>query len=197
MPPSRQKFITEEQFWSWIKETSPEPYDGESHVARVTELLSSKTLDEILGFDFWMDWFSSLCFNGNLWGAAYLLNGGCSDDGFMDWRWGLIFRGEQICKLGVRDPDGLAEHWDALQDVRLEEAGYAAGWAYQKKTGQDSQHWYSLLHTFKDPHPETPDLTFLWEDDSDDDTWRRLYPRLWFRVTLENVMYERSRQTEE
>ena len=43
-----------------------------------------------------------------LWGAAHLMNGGCSDDGFKYFRDWLISEGEATFKTALADPDSLA-----------------------------------------------------------------------------------------
>ena len=44
----------------------------------------------------------------NLWGAAYLIHGGCGDDAFWDFRAGLIALGKRVYEAALRDPDSLA-----------------------------------------------------------------------------------------
>lgn len=43
-----------------------------------------------------------------LWNAAYLIEGGCGDDGFMDFRDGLALLGRETFTRAVADPDTLA-----------------------------------------------------------------------------------------
>lgn len=45
----------------------------------------------------------------NLWGAAYIINGGCSDDSFNDFRSSLISQGKAIYEKALLDPDSLSE----------------------------------------------------------------------------------------
>ena len=49
----------------------------------------------------------------NLWGAAYLIHGGCGDDAFWDFRAGVIALGKRVFEAALRDPDSLA----AVDDV--------------------------------------------------------------------------------
>ena len=44
-----------------------------------------------------------------MWGAAYLLNGGCSDDSFDDFRATLISMGRSVYEEALRDPETLAD----------------------------------------------------------------------------------------
>lgn len=43
-----------------------------------------------------------------LWGAAYVIDGGCSDDAFCDFRASLVSRGRQAFAQATADPDALA-----------------------------------------------------------------------------------------
>ena len=61
----------------------------------------------------------------SLWGAAYLMNGGCSDDGFKYFRDWLISEGQEVYESAVADPDSLVSF--AKRDYfELELYGYSA-----------------------------------------------------------------------
>lgn len=45
----------------------------------------------------------------SLWAAAYVINGGCSDDGFDYFRGWLILQGRKVFEQVVADPDALAD----------------------------------------------------------------------------------------
>ena len=45
----------------------------------------------------------------DLWAAAYLINGGCSDEGFDAFRGWLIAHGREVVARSVREPDSLAD----------------------------------------------------------------------------------------
>jgi hypothetical protein len=44
----------------------------------------------------------------DLWGAAYLMNGGCSDSGFEHWRAWLVAQGRAVFEAALKDPQSLA-----------------------------------------------------------------------------------------
>jgi hypothetical protein len=72
----------------------------------------------------------------DLWGAAYLINGGASDDGFEYFRSWLISMGHDVFSNAVRDPDSLANILSATgEEIELEEFAYVAAAAYAKKKG--------------------------------------------------------------
>src|SRR5512139_441856 len=49
-------------------------------------------------------------YRGDLWAAAYLINGGASDDGFDYFRGWLIAQGQAMFERAIADPDGLSDH---------------------------------------------------------------------------------------
>ena len=72
-----------------------------------------------------------------LWGAAHLMEGGCSDDGFIDFRYGLISRGQQVFEAALADPDALADLLEEEDFLSNEEFGYVAGQVYQSLTDEE------------------------------------------------------------
>jgi Protein of unknown function (DUF4240) len=56
----------------------------------------------------------------DLWGAAYTINGGASDDGFYYFRCWLIGMGKDIYEAAVADPDSLADVVDPKIDAYAE-----------------------------------------------------------------------------
>ncbi len=71
-----------------------------------------------------------------LWGAAYIINGGCSVDGFDYFRGWLIAQGRDVFDAAMRDPDTLADVVDGQQDdYEGEFMLYVGADAYEAKTG--------------------------------------------------------------
>lgn len=77
-------------------------------------------------------------YSWSLWGAAYIIHGGCSDDGFIDFRYGLISRGREVFEKALASPDSLVDVTTAGDQELLwnESFGYVASKAYERKTGQ-------------------------------------------------------------
>lgn len=111
----------------------------------------------------------------DVWGAAYLVGGGCSDDGFVDFCTGLIAAGREWYERALVDPDALAGHpavaeaaeWDDDGAIFAELVGYAADRAYEQVTGDE-------LELPAESHDTTGER---WDFD-DDDQMRRRLPRL-------------------
>ena len=51
----------------------------------------------------------SLSYNEELWGAAVLINAGCSEDSFIDFRGWLMLQGKEVFYRALEDPDSLSE----------------------------------------------------------------------------------------
>jgi hypothetical protein len=74
-------------------------------VRQISALPSYAALEFARLFDDRMD--AAYCWP--LWGAAYVIHGGCGDDTFSDFRASLISRGRQAFERAISDPDSLAD----------------------------------------------------------------------------------------
>jgi hypothetical protein len=101
----------------------------------------------------------------DLWGAAFVINGGCSDDGFDYFRGWLLLQGREVWNAALRDPESLAEI-PLDGDPECEDVLYAAGKAYESATGHS-------LPSRTEPPPSEPAGTAWAETDLE-----TLYPRL-------------------
>ena len=69
----------------------------------------------------------------DLWGAAFVMNGGCSDDGFRHFRDWLISEGEAVYEAALAAPDSLAAV-NQDEEFGLESFGYVAAEVYEQMT---------------------------------------------------------------
>ena len=128
------------QFWQLI-EASRREADGDPdrQIEVLRERLTELPESAILAFDRLFTEYWAQAYTWDLWGAAYLIGGGCSDDGFMDFRGWLVARGEAIYRAALADPDSLAERvTDADGDCQFEGFQYVASQAWEESTGRDS-----------------------------------------------------------
>ena len=101
----------------------------------------------------------------------YVINGGCSDDGFADFRSWLISRGRERYEKTLGDPDSLADlEMDPESDdgIFFESFAYVAARVYERETD-------SMLPFDVQPFPREPGGK-EWDDDPQE--LARLYPRL-------------------
>ncbi|MER7757958.1 DUF4240 domain-containing protein [Kitasatospora sp. NPDC097643] len=169
-----------QQFWKLIEDARsrvPAPDDGDAVARRAAELLALRPAQEIVAAQQILWSLMADSYRAPLWGAAYLINGGCSDDGFDYFRGWLITQGRATFEHAIADPDALAE-LPAVRafaadgfDIECEEALSIAWDAHQMATGEKLPN--DAFGT------RYPDLDPEWDFDFDDDEelGRRL-PRL-------------------
>ena len=99
------------QFWQIIEKTRQGNRNNLEHYEKsLAKNLRSLTPAEIIGFDAKITELTRRAYRWNLWDAAYLINGGCSDDGFFYFRLWLIAQGEKIYEEALLNPDSLADY---------------------------------------------------------------------------------------
>jgi uncharacterized protein DUF4240 len=124
-------------FWKLIEDAKQRCGGNPGH--QVTELMDALTAMEasdIIAFNAHFDRFMAVSYTRELWAAAYIINGGCSDDCFDYFRGWLIAQGEAIFHNALRDPETLVEIVEP-EEAELEELLYVAQEAYERRTGQE------------------------------------------------------------
>ena len=159
-----------EKYWTLVERAREDRSEPEQVAARLTELLAELPVEEIEESYLAYHRITARGYTWSLWGAAYLINGGCGDDGFEYFRGWLVARGRTVFEAALRDPDSLA---DVLTkddfDMAECESMLGAPWsAARLVTGE------GLTSTESVP---LPDLGEGWDFEDDDEMGRR-YPRL-------------------
>ncbi|WP_344470592.1 DUF4240 domain-containing protein [Nonomuraea monospora] len=164
------------RYWQLVEQARAGAGDAWQVAARLTDLLSALPPAEIIAAQqaFWA--LMAASYRAPLWGAAYLANGGCSDDGFEYFRGWLIAQGREAFDRALADPDTLAD-LPAVQetadraDLDCEEMLATAHDAYRRATGEELPPGsYTISYPGLDP-----DWSF--DFDEGDELDRRL-PRL-------------------
>lgn len=123
-------------------------------------------LDEVLQFHAHFDACVDRAYNWELWAAAYIIGGGCSDDAFSDFRSTLISMGRQTYERALADPQSLAD-----MDYDAETAHYE-GYQYVPTTVETELGGGRKFPRAR-PHPAGPSGK-PW----DEDRVAELYPKL-------------------
>jgi hypothetical protein len=168
--------LEKQQFWSIIGKSSQEASGNrETQLARLRRELEALTPDEIVGFQRCFDECMAEAYHWDLWGAAYVIGQGCSDDGFQDFRAWLISKGEVVYRKALKDPETLVESVvDSDDDCQFEEFQYVASQVWEQKTRKD----LSRFPTLDSEYPESPKGQ-EWSEEGDD--LERRFPKLWKR----------------
>ncbi len=180
--------MTNDAFWEIIGRTkSASAGELEAQLEAIKIELSGLPESEVVEFDRIFGELKDRAYHWDLWGAAYIIGGGCSDDAFMDFRNWLISMGRDVYENALADVETLAD-LEIGDDSFFEELAYVASEVYEQKTGGDIPY---LPHDFPvDPVGEP------WEEKGDE--LERRFPRLWAKfVTSEPKRHITPRQNGE
>jgi Protein of unknown function (DUF4240) len=101
--------MDEQKFWEVVQrahDISAGNMDRKCDALRQQIFALSK--DDALQFARLFDAMMDKAYDWPLWGAAYIIGGGCGDDSFNDFRSSLISRGRLALERALADPDSLA-----------------------------------------------------------------------------------------
>jgi hypothetical protein len=158
------------RFWRLIADTRAA---AGNDTARQSELLEQRLSElparQIVDFQRIRHRLDEQAYTWDLWGAAYVIEDGCSDDCFRDFRAYLISLGRGPYEAALRDPDSLAPIVQDAEQGDWENADSVAGDAYASASGEDIPADDSDLSG--DPRGEP------W-DDEDQEALMQRYPHL-------------------
>ena len=168
------------QFWRLIEDAKEKSKgECEEQAELLKGALVKLPLGEIIAFGGIMDELLSQAYHWDLWGAACLINGGASDDGFEYFcRW-LIAQGREVFETALAQPDSLAELikytivWGDGQ-LDCESIGYVAMEAHEEVTGRELPHGAPRLS------PSEP-IGVKWEEDDLD----AMFPKIAAKISAQ------------
>jgi hypothetical protein len=160
--------MTVDQFWNLIDRIhSASEGDMDKKCALLKHELLDLPVPEVVSYQAHFDEAIDTAYTWPLWGVAFIMNGGCSDDSFMDFRATLISMGRETYEAAVEHPDSLA-----TLEIEMGEEFIYEGFQYvpaevleKVAPGQKFPRYQS--------HPKTPAGT-RWEEHS----VNHLFPRV-------------------
>ncbi|MFJ9947594.1 DUF4240 domain-containing protein [Kitasatospora sp. NPDC091207] len=168
--------MDETDFWQIIDDTREDAEgDPDEQAERLVERLVQLTPDDVIDFARLFEARFQRAYRTDLWGAAYLLLDGASEDSFDYFRCWLIGQGREVFEGGLHEPDDLADllpDFDEEEDGEAEDLGYAADEAYEQLTGLP-------LPEVGERQPARPAGAAL--DFDDPDAMAKRFPKLWER----------------
>ncbi|MBK8207550.1 MAG: DUF4240 domain-containing protein [Planctomycetes bacterium] len=166
------------RFWALIDEArelaegSDATERAASQAEHLTQLLKQRSAAEIETFERRFHELMNQSYRWDLWGAAYVIHGGCSDDAFDYFRAWLIGQGREVFERALKEPESLLELARQEPDptsveLEAEPLMYAAADAYIARTAED----------LDVPLPQRPDEPRgkAWEENE----LPKLFPKLW------------------
>ncbi|MEZ4950510.1 MAG: DUF4240 domain-containing protein [Saprospiraceae bacterium] len=168
-PEGTEELMDENKFWALIQASKAAGKgDYEKQKIELVKLLLKQKPKEIAAFDNRFRYTSNQLYHWDLWGAIYIIDGGCSDDGFDYFREWLIGQGKEMVETAMNNPDALAD-FEIERDTDWEGLGFMAYNAFYYKTGADLYQGYLATIPFELKGEE-------WSEDNDD--LERRFPRL-------------------
>jgi len=105
----------DERWWDLVDRARQEAgaKEPQARAALLVDWLSRLGVDEMVAFDrFFLERVNG-AYRTELWEIAYIMNGGCSDDGFDYFLGWLVSQGKQRYLAALADPRAAAEGVDA------------------------------------------------------------------------------------
>lgn len=142
--------------------------------------LSALDDSELLDFIDHFDAADAAAYTWSLWGAAYVMNGGCSDDAFSDFRATLISQGRNVYERAMYDPESLAEIVFDEDDICYEGFQYVKNEVAEEKLG--------ALPEQKVSFPDEP-AGSEWDEEAVDQLYPRLSAKFSGRMNSDDMPY--------
>jgi hypothetical protein len=169
--------MPEIQFWNIIEESnirSGGNFEKQQEILK--KLLSQLSPQEIILFDNKFRQLKGEAYDWNLWGAIYIINGGCSDDSFNDFREWVISQGKDFYSKTLNDPETLATYSQSISDIEWEGLGYVPTTVFEEITGSEMPP--SLMENQEIKGEE-------WEENNDD--LKDRFPKLWAKYNTNTI----------
>lgn len=132
------EMMDEEIYWSLIENSIKETDNQEDQELFLIAEIEKLNPQEMIGFRLRTDKLLFDSYNPELWCAAYIVSGGCSDGGFEYFRCWLISRGKEVFYGVKANPDSLIEQVvEGKESYEFEGFWYVAMNAFKNSTGED------------------------------------------------------------
>ena len=159
------EMLDEEVYWTIIENSLKGIDNQEDQELVLIAEIEKLTPIEMVGFRLRTDKLLFDSYNPELWCAAYIVSGGCSDGGFEYFRCWLISQGKEVFYNVKANPDSLIDQVvEGKESYEFEGFWYVAMNAFKNTTGEDL---YSFIDydKFVTNDENYPLLKFNWNVD--------------------------------
>lgn len=158
--------MDDNKFWDMIRQAdSQSGGDMDKKCKLIESAITRLPKQDAVAFSHMFDRMMDRAYSWELWAAAYIINGGCSDDSFSDFRSSLISRGQIALEQALSDPESLVDD-DFDEDVWFYESfKYAVNDGVKASAG--------FVPDRESPHPKEPSGE-AWEEEE----VNMLFPKL-------------------
>ncbi|SHL73160.1 DUF4240 domain-containing protein [Flavobacterium chilense] len=164
--------LTEDKFWQIIEKSLKTTNTLYPTLDEQQELLVSElkklSIKEIIAYDCIFRDLKHKAYKQDLWAVAYIVMGGCSDDGFMDFRNWLITRGKNVFYKALEDADSLNDEFNKIQKEDIpewEDVSYLPMGVIEEEFEKDFDE-EATKYDFE--YSKEPEINFEWEEDNEE-----------------------------
>ncbi len=160
-PGKSGELMNEDTYWKIIAESLQRSGDQEGQLEFILNRLKKLSSKDIIGFKLRTDKLMHDSYNDRLWCAAYIMNGGCSDDGFDYFRNWLISRGKNVYYNALANPDSLVSFAGTTEEFEFEDFAYVANDAFEEKTENSIEDYVE-----ESVNGAYPEIEFTWQEEN-------------------------------
>lgn len=168
--------LEEELYWHLIEASLQGNPSLEQQYKNLVEILTEQKPNTILQFGIRTKVLCNKAQKADLWRAAYIMNSGCSDDGFDYFKLWLISRGKTVFESALENPDSLSLFdFEKDTEYEIEMFGEAYVEAFEGTYLRDIQKYVSFSKVSQ--HSKAKEL-YLEEKDFEDKILIKKLPNL-------------------
>jgi Protein of unknown function (DUF4240) len=181
-PVKTAEMLDEDIYWQIVERSLEETEDQEEQEQFLIKEIGRLSLKQMIGFRLRTDKLLYDTYNSEMWCAGYIMNQGCSDDGFEYFRNWIISRGKDVYYNAKENPDSLITEVEEEREYEFELFWYVALKAFEKKTGKDLYDYIDTDH-FKMGEGNYKKFEFTWKED-DTESMRKICPNLFSAIWI-------------
>ena len=174
------EMLDEQIFWSIVEKSLKNTNNQDDQERLLVKEIEKLTPKQMIGFRLRTDKLLYDTYNSEMWCAGYIMNGGCSDDGFEYFRNWVISRGKETFYGAKDNPDSLISEFVEGNDFyEFESFWYVALTAFENKTGKELYDYIS--DDFKTNEGNYPNFEFTWKEE-EPETMKAICPDLFKKM---------------
>jgi hypothetical protein len=172
------EMLDEDLFWKIVDASAKNTKNQDQQQKNLINEISKLTPKQMVGFRLRTDKLLYDTYSSEMWCAGYIMNGGCSDDGFEYFRNWIISRGKDTYFKAKQNPDSLISQKDNGEDemYEFEHFWYVALEAFEKTTGKELYD-YIDEEKFQTKEGNYPQFKFNWQEENTE-SMKKLCPKL-------------------
>ncbi|MFD0964220.1 DUF4240 domain-containing protein [Pseudofulvibacter geojedonensis] len=174
------EMLDETMFWNIVDSSLKNTKNQDSQERFLVKEIEKLTPKQMIGFRLRTDNLLYNTYNSEMWCAGYIMNAGCSDDGFEYFRNWVISRGKNTYYKAKESPDTLiTEFVEDTKYYEFEAFWYVALIAFENQTGKNLYDYIS--DDFKTNEGNYPNFEFTWKEE-EPETLKVICPRLFEKM---------------